>query len=116
MKLDHLNRVLLAVDSPPRGDTRMTLVPDLSPLLRIGPSARSAGVQVGSLPATEKAVVAHPCTYDSLEDSYRQLWAGVAAHAEPADLPVRERYLIGPRDTDDPDELVTEIGWPIRIP
>jgi DNA-binding transcriptional MerR regulator len=78
------------------------------------PSARSAGVQVGSLPATDVAALAHPGTYDTLEDSYRQLGAWVSAHAEPADLPVRERYLVGPRDTDDPDELLTEICWPIR--
>lgn len=83
-----------------------------APLL--SPSARSAAVQVGSLPATDVAVLAHPGTYDTLENSYRQLGAWVAAHAEPADLPVRERYLVGPRDTDDPDGLLTEISWPIR--
>jgi DNA-binding transcriptional MerR regulator len=85
-----------------------------APLL--SPSARSAGVQVGGLPATDVAVLAHPGTYDTLEDSYRQLGAWVAANAEPADLPVRERYLVGSRDTDDPDEFLTEICWPIRTP
>ena len=27
--------------------------------------------------------------------------------------PVRERYLVGPRDTDDRDAWRTEIGWPV---
>lgn len=35
---------------------------------------------------------------------------------EAADLvagPVRETYLVGPRDTDDPAAWRTEIGWPV---
>jgi hypothetical protein len=27
--------------------------------------------------------------------------------------PVRERYLVGPRDTADPAAWRTEIGWPV---
>jgi hypothetical protein len=27
--------------------------------------------------------------------------------------PVRETYLVGPRDTDDPAAWRTEIGWPV---
>jgi DNA-binding transcriptional MerR regulator len=75
---------------------------------------RSAGVRVGELPAAEVAVMAHLGSYDSLDDSYRNLGAWVAANAEPADLPVRELYLVGVGDTDDPDAFRTEIHWPIR--
>jgi DNA-binding transcriptional MerR regulator len=75
---------------------------------------RSAGVAVGELPATEVAAVAHAGSYDDLEDAYRNLGSWVATHGEPADLPVRELYLVGPSDTGDPGEFRTEICWPMR--
>jgi effector-binding domain-containing protein len=28
--------------------------------------------------------------------------------------PVREAYLVDERDTDDPEQYVTEITWPVR--
>lgn len=82
-----------------------------APLL--SPTLLSAGLRVGELPATNVAVLAHRGSYDALPDTYRALGAWVAAHAEPADLPVRELYLVGSADTDDPDELRTELCWPI---
>jgi DNA-binding transcriptional MerR regulator len=80
----------------------------------VPPPSRAAGVQVGDLPATEMAVVAHHGTYDDIDDTYRNLGAWVAEHAEPADLPVRELYVVGRADTDDGDELRTELCWPLR--
>jgi DNA-binding transcriptional MerR regulator len=77
-------------------------------------SSRATGVQVGELPATKVAVIAHHGPYDDMDDTYRSLGAWVAEHAEPADLPVRELYLVAPSHTDDPDELRTELCWPIR--
>jgi effector-binding domain-containing protein len=77
-------------------------------------SARSAGVQVGELPGTDVAIIAHPGVYDTMDDSYLNLGAWVAVNAQPADLPVRELYLVGLEDTDDPHDLRTEICWPIR--
>jgi DNA-binding transcriptional MerR regulator len=75
---------------------------------------RSAGVAVGELPTTEVAVIAHAGGYDDLEDTYRNLGSWVATHGEPADLPVRELYLVGPKDTSDPGEFRTEICWPMQ--
>lgn len=75
---------------------------------------RSAGVQVGELPATDVAVLAHHGEYDTMDDTYRTLGAWVAERAEPADLPVRELYVVGFADTDEPDNYRTEICWPIR--
>jgi len=77
-------------------------------------SSRAVGVQVGELPATEVAVVAHHGAYDDMDDTYRNLGAWVAEHAEPADLPVRELYLVAASHTDDSGELRTELCWPIR--
>jgi len=76
---------------------------------------RAAGARIDELPATDVAVIAHHGDYDHLEDTYRELGAWVAAHAEPAeDLPVRELYLVGWAQTDDPAAFRTEICWPIR--
>jgi DNA-binding transcriptional MerR regulator/effector-binding domain-containing protein len=77
-------------------------------------SSRAAGIRVGELPATEVAVIAHHGPYDDMDDTYRNLGAWVAEHAEPADLPVRELYLVASSHTDDPDALRTELCWPIR--
>ena len=77
-------------------------------------SSRATGVRVGELPATEVAVIAHHGPYDDMDDTYRNLGAWVAEHAEPADLPVRELYLVASSHTDDPDELRTELCWPMR--
>jgi DNA-binding transcriptional MerR regulator len=85
-----------------------------APLLSI--ATRSTGVTIGQLPATDVAVIHHLGDYDDLEDTYRDLGSWVATHGEPTELPVRELYLVGPGDTDDPNEYRTEICWPIRTP
>jgi DNA-binding transcriptional MerR regulator len=74
---------------------------------------RSAGVRVSDLPATDVAVLIHVGGYETLEDSYRILGMWVAAHGDPADLPVREIYVVGETEADAPDEFRTEICWPI---
>jgi len=76
--------------------------------------ASSAGVGFAELPETEVAVLVHRGSYDDLADTYRELGAWVALHADPSDLPVREIYVVGPPHSDDVDALRTEICWPIR--
>jgi DNA-binding transcriptional MerR regulator len=100
---------------PPRDDDAQDVVAflpvEVAPLV---PAAfRSAGVQVGDLPASDVAVLVHVGGYDTLEDSYRILGMWVAAHGEPADMPVREIYVVGEAEADAPDEYRTEICWPI---
>ena len=70
-------------------------------------------VTVGEVPATGAAVLVHTGDYDSIGDTYRSLGAWVARHAEHAGERVREWYVIGPGDADDPAEYRTEISWPI---
>ena len=66
-----------------------------------------------TLPAAELAVTVHRGAYSDLDISYGQLGAYVADHALAVAGPVREAYLVGSRDTADPDSWRTEIGWPI---
>jgi DNA-binding transcriptional MerR regulator len=75
---------------------------------------RSAGVRVDELSATDVAVLSHFGAYDTLEDTYRELGAWVGSKAEPTGEAVREHYLVGPADTDDPDAYRTELCWPVR--
>ena len=68
---------------------------------------------VGEVPAARVAVLVHTGDYDTIGDTYRTLGAWVARHAEHAGERVREWYVIGPLDADDPSEYRTEISWPI---
>jgi DNA-binding transcriptional MerR regulator len=77
-------------------------------------ASRASGVSIDELPTTDVAVLTHHGSYDDLADTYRHLGAWVAEHADPVDLPVREIYVVGAAETDDPDAYRTEVCWPIR--
>lgn len=66
-----------------------------------------------TLPAAELAVATHTGPHDDIGVTYDELGAWVVANALRVTGPVRETYLVGPRDTDDPAAWRTEIGWPV---
>lgn len=66
-----------------------------------------------TLPAVELVVTTHHGEHDGIEVTYGQLGAWVAGNALTVAGPVRERYLVGPRDTDESTAWRTEIGWPV---
>jgi DNA-binding transcriptional MerR regulator len=70
-------------------------------------------VGFGEVPAARVAVLVHAGSYDDIGDTYRALGAWVARHAEPTGERIREWYVVGPSDTDDPSAWRTEIAWPI---
>ncbi len=49
--------------------------------------------------------------HDDIDVTYGELGAWVVANALSVAGPVREHYLIGPRDVSDPTAWRTEIGW-----
>lgn len=65
------------------------------------------------LPAVEVAVATHVGAHDDVDVTYGQVGAWVVANALGVAGPVRETYLVGPRDTADPTLWRTEIGWPV---
>ena len=75
---------------------------------------RERDVSIGEVPAARVAVLVHAGDYDSIADTYRTLGAWVARNAEHAGERVREWYVVGPTDVDDPKSFRTEIAWPIR--
>jgi DNA-binding transcriptional MerR regulator len=72
-----------------------------------------ARVVARTLPAVELAVIVHRGSHDDIDRSYGALARFVAEHAIGVDGPVRERYLVGRRDTGDESRWRTEIGWPV---
>ncbi len=65
------------------------------------------------VPAAERAVTVHHGPHDDIDVSYGQLGTYVTEHALAVAGPVRETYLVGPQNTDDPAAWRTEIGWPV---
>ena len=74
---------------------------------------RKGRVHPVTLPAGELAVTTHIGEHDDIDVTYGELGAWVVGNALSVAGPVRERYLIGPRDTSSPAAWRTEIGWPV---
>jgi effector-binding domain-containing protein len=66
-----------------------------------------------TLPAVEQAVTVHIGAHDDIDVTYGELGAWVVEHLLAVTGPVRETYLVGPRDTADETAWRTEIGWPV---
>ncbi len=65
------------------------------------------------LPSIDLAVTTHVGAHDDIDVTYGELGSWVVDNALAVGGPVRESYLVGPRDTDDPTAWRTEIGWPV---
>lgn len=73
----------------------------------------SGRIEVVELPAAEFAVAVHRGPHDDIDVTYGRLGAWVVGHALAVDGPIRETYLVGPRDTEVSARWRTEIGWPV---
>jgi DNA-binding transcriptional MerR regulator len=71
-------------------------------------------ISIGEVPAASVAVLVHMGDYASMADTYRTLGAWIARNAENAGERIREWYVVGPADVDNPEQYRTEISWPIR--
>ncbi len=74
---------------------------------------RTGRVHPATLPAVELAVTTHVGEHDGIDVTYGELGTWVVENAMSVAGPVREVYLVGPRDTSDPAAWRTEIGWPV---
>ena len=77
------------------------------------PPARSGRVEPLIVPAAELATTVHAGPHDDIDVTYAALGVFVSQQALAVAGPVREVYLVGPRDTDNRAAWRTEIGWPI---
>ena len=79
-----------------------------------GGAARAVGrVERLVVPPAELAIMLHRGSLADADLTYGELGAHVMRHEISVEGPLREYYLIGFLDTDDPDQWETEIGWPI---
>lgn len=74
---------------------------------------RTGRVHPVTLPAVELAVATHVGEHHDIDVTYGQLGAWVVANTLAVAGPVRETYLVGPRDTPHASAWRTEIGWPV---
>lgn len=74
---------------------------------------RTGRIDVVTLPAVDLAVTVHPGPHDDIDVTYGRLGTWVAGRALTVDGPIHEVYVVGPRDTADPEQWRTEIGWPV---
>lgn len=81
-----------------------------------GGAVRPVGrVRPATIPAAELAVMTHHGPATGVDRSYGALASYVTRHAIGVPGPIREYYLIGQRDTADPGQWRTEIGWPVFL-
>jgi DNA-binding transcriptional MerR regulator len=66
-----------------------------------------------TVPAAELAVTIHHGAHDDFDRSYGALGRYLAEHDLKVEEPVREYYLVGPRNTEEANEWQTEIAWPV---
>ena len=77
-------------------------------------AARAIGrVERLVVPPAELAIMLHRGSLADGDLTYGELGAYVMRHEISVEGPLREHYLIGLLDTDDPGQWETEIGWPI---
>jgi effector-binding domain-containing protein len=78
------------------------------------PQSLSSGrVSPFVVPPAELAVTVHRGSHDDIDVTYGALGAYVSDHELVVAGPVRETYLVGPRDISDEAAWRTEIGWPV---
>jgi DNA-binding transcriptional MerR regulator/effector-binding domain-containing protein len=77
------------------------------------PSAFTGRVEVIEVPAAHVLVATHVGPFAELDRTYAAL--GAAAHVQgvATDGAIRELYVVGPNVTDDPQQFVTEVCWPV---
>lgn len=65
------------------------------------------------LPARRFAITVHSGPFDDFDRTYGALGSHVAEHDTSLAEPVRELYVLGPGEIDDPNAYRTELCWPI---
>jgi DNA-binding transcriptional MerR regulator/effector-binding domain-containing protein len=72
-------------------------------------------LSVIELPARRFAITVHSGPFDDFDRTYGALGSYVAENDTALAEPVRELYVLGPGDIDDPNAYRTEVCWPIGL-
>jgi DNA-binding transcriptional MerR regulator/effector-binding domain-containing protein len=88
---------------------------DVVAFVPVAASAVPAGDdRFGVLPPARYAIAVHSGPFDDCDITYGRLGLHVAEHDIALPDPIVELYLVGPDETDDPEQFRTEICWPIQ--
>lgn len=79
-----------------------------------GPAAGGGRVEPGVVPGGPVAVTTYVGDYAGIATAYQALEEWMREHGHASAGAPRERYLIGPGQTPDPEDYRTEVEWPIR--
>jgi hypothetical protein len=104
----------LYVPAIPDGPEPVEAFLPLAALAALPAAARRGGMVLAELPSVRVAVVVHHGAYETMDATYRRVGGWVADHATPTGERVRERYVVGFGDTEDPASFRTEIQWPVE--
>ncbi|MFF0343915.1 MerR family transcriptional regulator [Kribbella sp. NPDC004875] len=76
--------------------------------------APAAGVELVDLPGGYFAIAVHAGAMTGFDRTYAALGSHVAEYCEVAPGPIRELYVAGPGEAQDPESYRIEVCWPIR--
>ncbi|WP_111768636.1 MerR family transcriptional regulator [Nakamurella deserti] len=106
-----------APDGPPGALIGTSLFTDergeVTVFLPATPPPNGGRTRARTLPAAELAVTVHHGDHADIDVTYGRLARWALDHGLDPSGPVRETYLVGPRDTPDAQRWRTEIGWPV---
>ena len=71
-------------------------------------------VEVSRVPEVPVASTVHRGPYEEMGEAYEAIDAWIAEHHREAVGPIRETYLNGPAEVDEPSEYLTEVEVPLR--
>lgn len=71
-------------------------------------------LEVTHPPAVPVATTVHRGRYEDMREAYEAIDTWIAEHDREAIGPIRETYLNGPAEVDDPSEYLTKIEVPLR--
>ncbi len=77
------------------------------------PARDDHDASVLEVPGVEAAVMVHHGDYADLDRTYGLLGTVVVERAIGVEGPIREYYVVSPRETAEPDEYRTEVCWPV---
>lgn len=92
----------------------VAFVPVPAPATAPAQGIEQPGVEQRDLPGGRFAVTVHAGPFDDFDRTYGALGSHVARDDSGLPDPIREVYVVGEDETDDPANYRTDICWPIR--
>ena len=83
-------------------------------MLKIGDFSKLSRSSIRKLPPVTVASITYNGAYDRLGEVYAAAAAWIESNGYAYDGPIFNIYHISPHETDNPEEFVTEVCYPVR--